>query len=89
LEIRQEATKDAKSFDCQHLRDEAVNGEAAAVYSMSSISDDGDHSEGQIWISTSRNLPLKSEMDVGSGAEKRHTSIRYDYNNVQAPAGVK
>lgn len=89
LEIQQEAVKDAKSLDCRHLRDEAMEGEAAAVFSMSSVSDDGDHAEGQIWISKSRNLPLKSEMDVGSGAEKKHTSIRYDYNNVQAPAGVK
>ncbi|MEO7051626.1 MAG: hypothetical protein ABI128_08165 [Rhodanobacter sp.] len=89
LEIRQEAIKDAKSLDCEHLRDEAVNGEAAAVYSMSSVSDDGDHSEGQIWISKSRNVPLKSEMDLGSGAGKKHTSIRYDYNNVQAPPGVQ
>ncbi|MEO8747489.1 MAG: hypothetical protein ABI379_07520 [Rhodanobacter sp.] len=89
LEIRQEAIKEAKSLDCEHLRDEAVDGEAAAVYSMSSVSDDGDHADGQIWISKSRNVPLKSEMDVGSGAEKKHTSIRYDYNNVQAPAGVK
>lgn len=89
LEIRQEAIKDAKSLDCEHLRDEAVDGEAAAVYSVSSVSDDGDHSEGQIWISKSRNVPLKSEMDLGSGAEEKHTSIRYDYNNVQTPAGVK
>ena len=88
LKMRQDATKEAKSLDCQQLRDEAVSGESAAVYSMNSETADGDHSDGQIWISKSRNLPLKSEMNVGSGPDKMHTSIRYDYSDVQVPAGV-
>ncbi|MEO8779769.1 MAG: hypothetical protein ABI389_13990 [Rhodanobacter sp.] len=88
LEMRNDALKEAKSLDCRHLRDEAVNGESAAVYSMSNVTEDG-RTDGQIWISRSRDLPLKSEMDVTTGADKTHTSIRYDYRNVQAPAGVK
>lgn len=88
LEIRREALKEAKSLDCRHLRDEAVNGEAAAVYSMDTVTDNG-HSNGQIWISKSRGLPLKSELDVMRGSDKKHTSVRYDYTNVQAPASVK
>ncbi len=89
LEMRRDVVKDAKSFVCQRVRDESVNGESAAVYSMSSETDDGDHSDGQIWISKSRNLPLKSETNLSSDGEKTHTSIRYDYSNVHAPAGAK
>jgi hypothetical protein len=34
-------------------------------------------------------LRLESDMDVGGTMGKRHTSTRYDYNNVTAPTGVK
>jgi hypothetical protein len=33
-------------------------------------------------------LRLEEDLDVGDG-DKRHISMRYDYTNVQAPAGVK
>ncbi len=86
---QQENIRNAKSFDCRYLRNEVVDGENAAVYSEDSVNDDI-RSSGQIWISMSRGLPLKSEaqIDLG-GSEKEHMTTRYDYSNVQAPAGVK
>lgn len=74
---------------CTHLRDESVNGEAASdwrthvVTEVSTVDTD-------MWISKSRGLVLKanSVMDVGTG-DKNHTSARYDYSNVKAPAGVQ
>ena len=74
---------------CTHLRDESVNGEAASVWrshvvtEMSTVDND-------MWISKSRGLVLKatSVLDAGAG-EKSHSSARYDYTNVRAPAGVK
>jgi len=74
---------------CTHLRDESVNGEAASVWrthvvtEMSAVDTD-------MWISKSRGLVLKanSVMDLGAG-QKNHSSARYDYSNVKAPAGVR
>jgi hypothetical protein len=42
-----------------------------------------------MWISKSRGLVLRanSVMDTGTG-EKSHSSARYEYTNVRAPAGV-
>lgn len=80
---------DWKKDTCTHLRDESVNGEAAAVWrthvvtEMSAVDTD-------MWISKSRGLVLKanSVMDLGAGP-KSHTSARYDYTNVRAPTGVQ
>lgn len=75
---------------CRYLRDEVVNGEAAAVYASHTETDDM-KSDSTVWISKSRGLPLRSEMDldVGGALGKSHTSIRYDYTNVRPPAGVQ
>lgn len=75
---------------CRHIRDEAVNGEAAAVYSVHDDTEAGPI-DSTIWISKSRGLPLRQEMDmdVGGSKGKVHKSTRYDYANVHAPAGVQ
>jgi hypothetical protein len=85
-----ENEQNAQGVTCRYLRDETVNGEAAAVYAEHSTTD-GDISDVTTWISKSRTLPLKLEMDidVGGTAGKSHRSIRYEYGNVQPPAGVK
>jgi hypothetical protein len=84
-----EATAKKAKKTCRHLRDESVNGEAAAVYSARSEGEDG-KSDSLIWISASRGLPLKSEVDMAVGKNgTNHMSLRYDYGNVQPPAGVK
>jgi hypothetical protein len=75
------------NFRCEYLGDEAVNGERAAVYSTRSERDKV-KSDGQIWISKSRGLPLRHEFDIEmtSGAtSKNHVTTRYEYSNVRAP----
>lgn len=87
LKQEEENIRDSKST-CRHVRDEMVNGEAAALYTGHS-ENDGVKSDAQTWISKSRGLPLKTEEDIDTGdGDKRHMSIRYEYGNVQAPAGV-
>lgn len=87
---REEAESKAKSMSCRYLRDEPVNGEAAAVYHAQSDIEDV-KSDSTLWVSKRTGLPLRTEddSDVGGKMGKRHLSIRYDYANVQPPAGVK
>jgi hypothetical protein len=83
---REEENRKASKSSCQYLRDEIVNGEAAAVYSAhSERADMGIKSDGEIWISKSKGLPLKNELDITSDGTKNHHSARYEYTNVQPP----
>ena len=83
---KEEENRKASKTTCQYLRDEVVNGEAAAVYSThSDRAEMGIKSDGQIWISKSKGLPLKDEIDIASDGSKNHHSSRYEYANVQAP----
>jgi hypothetical protein len=66
---------------CRYLKNEAVNGEVAAVYSMHDEGPKG-KSDSQIWISKAKGLPLRSEVDLG---DKNHVSTRYEYGNVKPP----
>ena len=75
------------NFTCQYLGDEAVNGERAAVYSTHSERDKV-KSDGEIWISKRRGLPLRYDFDVemtNGVTSKNHVSTRYEYSNVRAP----
>jgi hypothetical protein len=82
-----ENKKNAKNNSCHYLRDESVNGQAAAVYSEHSESDAG-KSDAQIWISKTKGLIVKEEIDleVNGVAGKNHMAIRYEYGSVHAPA---
>jgi hypothetical protein len=75
---------------CQMVRDEAINGEAATLYSSHTETKDL-KADSQIWISKSRGLPLKMEQsaDTGGAAGKSHRVSRFEYTNVQAPPGVQ
>jgi hypothetical protein len=88
LKQEQENIRDAKST-CRHVRDEMVNGEAAALYMAHS--ENGEvKSDAQTWVSKSRGLPLKTEEDIDTGyGDKRHMSIHYEYSNIHPPAGVQ
>jgi hypothetical protein len=66
---------------CRYLKDEPVNGEMAAVYSVHEEAPRST-SDSQIWISKAKGLPLRSEQDLGA---KMHISTRYEYGNVKAP----
>jgi hypothetical protein len=87
---QEQENRQQSNFTCRYERDESVNGEAAAVYSTHSERSDADigHivSDGRIWISKSKGLPLRQEMDVDAGhGMKDHHSVRYEYTNVQPP----
>lgn len=77
-EARRAATSTGAYTSCQHVGDETINGEAAAIYTevnkKSGIS-------GKAWISKKRGLPLKAELTLSSG----HVSMRYEYDNVRPP----
>ena len=88
LKQEQENIQNAKT-SCRHLRDELVNGEAAALY-MAHAENEDVKSEAQTWISKGRGLPLKTEEDIDTGdGDKKHMSIRYEYSGVRPPAGVQ
>ena len=91
LEQKRENIKNAKTFECQLVREEAVNGTAATLYHVHTVVEDVGTSDGQIWIGKSLGLPVKEELDLDAGdaQTKSHTSLRFDYANVQAPPGVK
>jgi hypothetical protein len=83
---KEEENRKASKTTCKYLGDEVVNGEAAAVYSThSDRADMAVKSDGQIWISKSKGLPLKNEIDITSDGSTNHHSTRYEYANVQAP----
>ena len=75
---------------CRYLRDEALNGEAASVYNSHSDTEVG-KVDTTIWISKSKGLPLREDIDidVGGSMGKSHKSIRFEYGNVHPPAGVQ
>lgn len=76
----------ARNMSCHYLRDEAVEGEAAALYSTHQETVHG-KIDSQTWISRSRGLVLRQEIDIETGRPngKSHMSSRYEYDNVQAP----
>jgi hypothetical protein len=65
---------------CQHVRDESVNGESAAVFTTHSESEDAT-ANGTAWISKNKGLLLREEIDL----EGDHLTTRYEYTNVTAP----
>jgi hypothetical protein len=71
---------------CQLVRNETVNGEAAAVYSMRRETEAAKE-DGQIWISKSSGLALRKEVDMEYGGKlgKMHLIGRYEYSNVKPP----
>jgi hypothetical protein len=66
---------------CRYLKDEPVNGEMAAVYSVHEETPTS-KSDSQVWISKAKGLVLRSEQDLDA---KTHISTRYEYGNVKAP----
>ena len=79
----------ATVYTCTHVGDESVAGTATAVYT-SHTENEGVKADARTWVAKSSGLFLRTEEDVDTGGgDKRHMSIRYEYTNVQAPAGVK
>lgn len=86
LQQEQENRKRGKAT-CRLVRDESVNGEPAALYSLHSESENAAKEDAQMWISKRTGLPLREEldMDIGGSSGKIHLSTRYEYGNVKAP----
>ncbi len=85
--LEQEKEKEEKGKStCQLLRSEAVNGEAAVVYSLNRQTT-GFKEDSQIWISTSNGMLLREEQDADWGGKigKAHNSARFEYGNVRPP----
>ncbi|MGH9743561.1 MAG: hypothetical protein ACRD51_14545 [Candidatus Acidiferrum sp.] len=83
---QEEENRRAAKMTCHYLRAEAVNGETAAVYSVHTETEDAEV-DSTIWISKSKGLPLKQEldMDMGGTMGKSHKSMRCEYTNVKPP----
>lgn len=75
---------------CRAVGNESVNGEAAIVYEThSDVKQPKIHTDGKIWISAKRGLPLRDDSESGVGADKIHGSNLYTYGaGVRAPAGT-
>ena len=78
----------AKAHTCQAMPDETLDGVAASVYTSHTETATG-ATDSRVWIAKATGLPIKSEIDLTMGDRKSHTSVRYEYNNVTAPPGVK
>jgi hypothetical protein len=84
-EMGQRNMKNAKNLSCQEVRDEAVNGESATVYTSHSVTERGT-ADTQMWISKSRALLLRQDIDSAGTSFKNHSSTRFEYGNVKAPS---
>ena len=84
IEAMHDAAKETKNYQCAHLRDEMVDGVAAAVYSEHAETDYG-KSDGQYWISKAQGLIVKYE----SNSNDMTISYRYVYTDIQPPANAK
>ncbi len=88
LAQEQENRRNTRSEHCAHLRNEAVEGETAGVYSMH-YENDVAKVDALVWISRSSGLMLREELDMDTGElGKSHTSMRIVYTGVRTPAGV-
>jgi hypothetical protein len=84
-EQEEENIKNAKVLSCKRAPDDTVGGEVATVYIEHTENEDT-KSDGKIWVSKSRGVILKEEIDLDSGGSgKQHVSLRYEYGNVKAP----
>jgi hypothetical protein len=90
IKLEDENRRNSK-YSCRYLRDESVNGETAAVYSTRAErtlpeTNSSIKSDGQIWISRTKGLPLRHEEDIDDGGgAKTHHSTRYEYAGVRSP----
>ena len=73
--------KAATLHDCRHVRDEAVGGEAAAVFVSKGGADAYSHTSTELWVSKSRGLPLRQTVD--NLDDKSTLTILFDYKDVK------
>lgn len=73
-----------KVYECRSLPDSAVDGVAARVFALHSVSDTT-ASDGTIWIAKGTGLPIKSVGDATTNGRKGHFSTTWSYDNIHAP----
>ena len=66
---------------CSYLKDEVVGSDFTAVYTVHEVTPHGT-SDSKLWISKSKGVPLRSDIDVSGGM---HMSTRYEYGNIKPP----
>ncbi|HEV2351713.1 MAG TPA: hypothetical protein VG028_17920 [Terriglobia bacterium] len=77
--------KNVKNMSCHYVRDDSVNGESAAIYSTHEETAHG-MTDTQIWVSKSKGLELRQEIDLNTGGKnKTHIISRFEYSNIHAP----
>lgn len=85
MQKQQEENRRNSKYGCRLLREESVDGEPASVFHVHSENDDV-KSDGDVWVSRSRGLILREEIDMNTGdPSATHVTMRYDYRNVQPP----
>jgi len=86
----QENLHDVKVYACQKQPDAVISGVPMFVY-LAHSENDMAKSDTRVWVAKSTGLIHREDIDMyaDEGDGKRHISIRYDYTNVQPPAGVK
>lgn len=89
LDRMEENLRTATAYSCQRVGDESVGGVPTVVYT-SHVENQGVRFDARTWIATATGLILRQEEDMqtGEGAGTRHMSMRWEYTNVQPPAGV-
>lgn len=88
LDRLNETVANSTNFVCQKVAAESVGGTIADVYQVSSEAG-GDKISGKVWIARGTGLIVRQDSDMDSGnGPKTHLSMRYDYANVHAPAGM-
>jgi hypothetical protein len=73
--------RNATAYRCTQLADDAVAGEAAAVYTVHEENPQT-KADSKLWISKKTGLPLKSDEDL---AGVGHIATVYSYTDIKAP----
>lgn len=89
LDQMQENLRTATAYTCQRVGSESVGGVPAAVYT-SHVENQGVKADARTWIAAATGLILRQEEDMGTddGTGTTHMSVRWEYGDVHAPAGV-
>ena len=85
----QENLRNTKVYECRNLADASIDGVATFVYFAHS-DNESIKTDTKLWVEKSTGLILREEIDMYSDpSARRHIVERYDYKNVQPPAGAK
>jgi len=80
----------SRNYTCTRVGSESLNGASTTRYHVKGRNEEGEIGE-EIWLASNGLVKrVDMDMDVGGGAMgKSHSTMRYEYGNVQAPPGVK